>query len=68
MPEIKTYTHVTLKDHSDPLIERFEIRVSTFIEYETDPGRRAVNKKPTKKRAEEIAKEIARSERIRTSG
>lgn len=56
MPEIKTYTHVTLKENPDPLIERFEIRVSTFIEYETDKGRRAINKKPTREEALERAR------------
>lgn len=68
MPEIKTYTHVTLKENPDPLIERFEIRVSTFIEYETDKGRRAINKKPTREEALEQATEIARRERARTGG
>jgi hypothetical protein len=68
MADIKTYTHVRLLEDPEPLKERFEIRVSTFIEFDDDPGRRAISRKPSKKQALERAKEIAKSERIRTSG
>lgn len=66
MPDRKPYTHVRLiLDEGG--IHRYEIRVSTFVEFDENAGRRAVTGKPTKKQALEIAKEIARSERVRTS-
>lgn len=65
MPDRKPYTHVRLIFH-EAGIERYEVRVSTFIEFDENPGRRAINLKPTKKQALEQAKEIANSERIRT--
>lgn len=66
MPERKPYTHVRLIQDDDKL-HRFEDRVSTFIEYDDNAGRRAVTGKPTKKQALEFAQEIARSEKVRTS-
>jgi hypothetical protein len=45
-------------------MDRYEIRVSTFIEYDDNPGRRAINGKPTKEQALQMAKEIARQKRI----
>lgn len=65
MPESKTYTYVRLLEDKGG-IARYEVRTSTFIEYDENPGRRAVNGKPDKKRALEIAQEIARSEKART--
>lgn len=62
---IKPYTHVRLIQDDDKL-HRFEIRVSTFIEYDDNAGRRAVNGKPTKKQALEEAQRIARNEKVRT--
>lgn len=61
---VKTYTHVRLIPDDGPK-HRFEIRVSTFIEFDDDAGRRAVNLKPTRAEALEQAKEIARAERAR---
>lgn len=65
MAERKPYTHVRLilDDHK---LHRFEVRVSTFVEFDDNAGRRAVNGKPTKKQALEFAQEIARSEKVRT--
>lgn len=66
MPEQKPYTHVRLiLDKSDAL-NRYEIRVSHYVEFDENPGRRAINKKPSKKAALEIAKEIARREKARS--
>lgn len=65
MPNHKPYTHVRLIV-DDGIKSRYEIRVSTFIEFDDDAGRRAISGKPTKAKALEQAKEIARSERIRT--
>ncbi|WP_339033596.1 hypothetical protein WHZ78_17545 [Bradyrhizobium symbiodeficiens] len=61
------YTHVRLICSDDGgLNHRYEIRVSTFVAFDVDPGRRAVTRNPTKDQAEEIAKKIAKSERDRT--
>lgn len=69
MPEIKTYTHVRLiQDDDGNIKQRFEIRVSTFIEFDDNAGRRAISGQPTKERALEMALEIARRERARTGG
>lgn len=64
----KPYTHVRLILHEDEagLMTRYEVRVSTFIEFDENPGRRAITMAPSKKRALEIAQEIARKERART--
>jgi hypothetical protein len=62
MPAKKPYTHVQLlldKARGD----RFEIRTSTYVEFDEDPGRRSVTGNPSKKQALDIAKEIARRER-----
>jgi hypothetical protein len=48
------------------LNQRYEVRVSTFVQFDDNAGRRAITGHPTKKQAEEIAKQIARSERART--
>jgi hypothetical protein len=67
MPDQKPYTHVRLILSNDGHInQRYEVRVSTFVQFDDDAGRRAVTGAPTKAEAEETAKEIARSERIRT--
>jgi hypothetical protein len=63
MPERKPYTHVRLILDENDALDRYEIRVSTFVEWDEDKGRRAVTGKPTKAEALEIAKEIARKER-----
>lgn len=65
MPNHKPYTHVRLI-LDDGIKSRFEIRVSTFIEFDDNAGRRAISGKPTKKQALEMAQQIARSERVRT--
>lgn len=67
MPDRKPYTHVRLILDDDKL-HRYEIRVSTFIEFDDNAGRRAVTGKPTKKAALVMAQEIARRERARTGG
>lgn len=67
MPEPKPYTHVRLicsDDHG--LNQRYEIRVSTFVQFDENPGRRSITGQPSKREAEVIAKEIARGERART--
>lgn len=61
------YTHVRLicSDDGD-LNHRYEIRASTFVQFDENPSRRSITGLPSKKEAEEIAKEIARAERART--
>lgn len=67
MPDQKPYTHVRLILHDDGnLNQRYEIRVSTFVQFDSNAGRRVISGHPTKKQAEEVAKQIARSERVRT--
>lgn len=46
--------------------ESYEVRVSTFIYYDDDPGRRSINGRPSSENAQERAKQIARAERART--
>ena len=48
-----------------PHEESFEVRVSTFVYFDNDPGRRSINGRPSRHDAEEQAKEIARAERAR---
>ena len=63
IPAPKPYTHIRLiedKERGD----RFEVRVSTYIEFDEHPGRRAISQKPSKGEALEIAKEIARQRKI----
>ncbi|MFK4507660.1 hypothetical protein IQ17_03317 [Bradyrhizobium daqingense] len=65
MPE--PYTHVRLICSDDGgLNHRYEIRVSTFVQFDENAGRRSISGLPSKNEAEEIAKAIARSERDRT--
>jgi hypothetical protein len=65
MPEPKPYTHVRLICIDDgDLNHRYEIRVSTFVQFDENAGRRSITGHPSKKQAEEIA----RSERSRTGG
>lgn len=67
IPDKKPYTHVRLILHDDgDLNQRYEIRVSTFVQFDSNAGRRAVTGHPTKQQALTVAKEIARSERVRT--
>jgi hypothetical protein len=69
MPDPKPYTYVRLIcSDDDDLKQRFEVRVSTFIEFDDNAGRRAVNMKPTKEQAMKIAQDLARSELERTGG
>jgi len=70
IPDKKPYTYVTLTLHEteDHLQDRYEVRVSTFVEFDVNPGRRAITRHPSKDEALEIAKEIARRERARTEG
>lgn len=65
MPERKPYTIVRLMFDKDDPLDRYEIRVSHFVEFDENPGRRAVTGKPSKKQALEIAKEIARREKAK---
>ena len=65
MPDRKPYTYVRLILDEGDALNRYEIRVSTFVEFDDNPGRRAVTGKPTKKQALEIAKEIAQRERAK---
>lgn len=67
MPDRKPYTHVRLILDEGNALDRYEIRVSTFVEFDENAGRRAVTGKPTKKQALEIAKEIAKREKARNS-
>lgn len=67
MAEIKTYTHVRLIE-DDSLKERFEIRVSTFIEYDENPGRRAISGKPCREEALAAARKLAREAQDRLDG
>lgn len=60
------YTHVRLILHNGGFMTRYEIRVSTFVQFDENPGRRAVTGELPQKQAEDRAKEIARSERART--
>ncbi|MDH2343245.1 hypothetical protein [Bradyrhizobium sp. SSUT77] len=67
MPDPKPYTHVRLIcTDDDGLNHRYEIRVSTFVQFDENLGRRSITGHPSKEQAEEIAKAIARSERART--
>jgi hypothetical protein len=67
MPDPKPYTHVRLICIDDgDMNHRYEIRVSTFVQFDENPGRRSITCHPSKKQAEEIAKKIARSEQART--
>lgn len=62
MPNRKPYTHVRLIEDNGAK-PRYEVRISIFVEWDEDAGRRAVTGKPTKEQALEQAKEIAREER-----
>jgi hypothetical protein len=42
------------------------VRVSTFIEFDDNPGRRAISGHLSRAQALEQAKQIARNERVRT--
>jgi hypothetical protein len=64
MPDRKPYTHVRLILEEEPL-RRYEVRVSHYVEYDDNPGRRAVTGKPTKEEALEQAREIARAEQAK---
>lgn len=58
----KPYVHVRLiedKERGD----RYEVRVSHFVEFEEKPGRRAITGHPTKEDALKIAKQIAKAQR-----
>lgn len=67
IPDPKPYTHVRLILCNDGgLNQRYEVRVSTFVQFDENPGRRSITGAPSQKAAEEIAKEIARSEQVRT--
>lgn len=69
MPDPKPYTNVRLILHDDGnLNQRYEVRVSTFVQFDENAGRRAVTGHPSKAEAMEIAKEIARRERARIGG
>jgi hypothetical protein len=62
----KTYTNVRLILEDDGnLNQRFEVRVSTFVQFDDNAGRRAVTGHPTKQQAMVIAQEIARAERAK---
>jgi hypothetical protein len=65
IPTPQPYTHVRLIADDGPK-SRFEVRVSTFIEFDENAGRRAISGHPSRAQALERAKQIARSERVRT--
>lgn len=67
MPDRKPYTHVRLILEEEPL-HRYEVRVSIYVEYDDNPGRRAVTGKPTKEQALEQAKKLAREEQEKLDG
>ena len=64
MTDQKTYTHVRLTEDKHQ-IARFEVRISTFIEFDEDPGRRSISGKPTREEALKIAREIAREAKLK---
>ena len=67
IPDPTPYTYIRLiedKERGD----RYEVRVSTFIEFDEHPGRRAISRKPSKEEALEIAKSIARQRKIEHPG
>jgi hypothetical protein len=63
LPTPKPYTHVRLIEDKHQ-IDRFEVRVSTFIEFDDNAGRRAISGLPTRDEALQMAKEIARAKRV----
>ena len=60
----KPYTHVRLIEDKER-IARFEVRISTFIEYDENPGRRAISEKPSREEALKIAKELAKAAKVK---
>jgi hypothetical protein len=48
--------------------QRYEVRVSTFVQFDENAGRRAISLQPSKKQALAQAQEIARCELARTGG
>ena len=66
LPDKKPYTHVRLIEDKDRIV-RFEVRVSTFVEFDDNPGRRAISGLPDRNQALLIAKDIAKSSRVRNS-
>jgi hypothetical protein len=63
LPEPKPYTRVRLiEDKNRP--GRYEVRVSTYVEFDENPGRRAISGKPDKEQALKTAKAIARGRRL----
>lgn len=69
LPVKKPYTHVRLILHEDGtgLNDRYEVLVSTFVEFDQNAGRRAISGQPSKDEALEVAKEIARRARERSA-
>jgi hypothetical protein len=65
IPIPQPYTYVRLLADDGPK-SRFEVRVSTFIEFDDNPGRRAISGHLSRAQALEQAKQIARNERVRT--
>jgi hypothetical protein len=69
MSKHKPYTYVRLicSDDGD-MNQRYEVRVSTFVQFDENAGRRAISLQPSKKQALAQAQEIARCELARTGG
>ena len=68
MQEKRPYANVRLIQHDDGnLNQRFEIRVSTFVQFDDNADRCAISGHPTKEKALELALQIARCERIKTT-
>jgi hypothetical protein len=63
LPKPKPYTLVRLIEDKHQ-IDRFEVRVSTFVEFDDNAGRRAISGLPTRDEALQMAKEIARAKRV----
>lgn len=67
MPDKKPYTYVRIKEQKTGLV-RIEVRVSTYIEYDENPGRRAISGLPSRDEAIKTAKRLAEAEIVRTGG
>lgn len=62
LPDPKPYSYVRLYEDKGG-IARYEVRVSTYIEFDDNAGRRAISGLPSKTQALQQAKELARSRR-----
>jgi len=69
IPDPKPYSIVRLLCRDDGNLNQcYEVRVSIFVQFDENPGRRDITRHPSKAQAEQIAKNIARVERDRIGG